>query len=45
VTFKAPEEWTGKGVEDLLSGEAIAVKDGSVETSVPAMAARILAVK
>ena len=45
TTFKPTEEWTGKGVKDLLSGDAIAVKDGSVETSVLAMAARILAVE
>jgi alpha-amylase len=45
TTFRAPEEWTGRGVKDLLSGEAIAVKDGSVESSVPPMAARILAVE
>ena len=43
AAFKAPEEWTGKGVKDLLSGELIALKDGSVETSVPAKTARILA--
>ena len=36
---------SGKGVRDLLSGESAAVKDGSVETSVPAMDARILAVE
>jgi alpha-amylase len=45
TTFQAPEEWSGKGVRDLLSGEAVAVKDGSVETTVPALGARILAVE
>ena len=45
TTLKPPAEWVGKGVKDLLSGEAIAVKDGSVETSVPAISARILGVE
>ena len=43
AAFQAPDEWAGKAVKDLLRGEAITVKDGAVETSVPAKAARILA--
>jgi len=43
AAFAAPEEWNGKGVNDLLSGEVIAPENGSVETSVPAKSARILA--